>query len=131
MNDQLKPCPACAGNRADHAHSHGGQYSVICPDCYMLGPRHKTVDAANTAWNALPRALVWTTEPPKVEGNYWWTCEEEQIIRGWEPHPAIVHVRTVGGKFHFTFHYGNGPFFHCCDQCRWSGPIPEPQESRP
>ena len=71
MPEVILPCPACGKDRADPAHRHHGQYSVICPDCYMLGPSCGTQQAAIAAWNSLPRALRWTHEPPKVAGWYW------------------------------------------------------------
>lgn len=67
------PCPACE----DHAVQVGVieddrnpcvYFSVMCL-CGVHGPEETTEAKAITAWNSLPRALTWTTEPPRVEGN--------------------------------------------------------------
>lgn len=68
--------------------------------------------------------LVWTKESPKVSGNYWWICGQEQ-----PDEPQMVNVVLSEGRFHFFFHYSEGPFFHECDSCQWAGPIPIPEEN--
>ena len=109
----------------------------------MSGPIDDVMAVAEVAWNSLPRAphitpndadckgcperrpgLAWTKEPPKVSGNYWWICGQEQ-----PDEPQMVNVVLSEGRFHFFFHYSEGPFFHECDSCRWAGPIPGPEES--
>lgn len=69
------------------------------------------------------QGLVWTKESPKVSGNYWWICGQEQ-----PDEPQMVNVVLSEGRFHFFFHYSEGPFFHECDSCQWAGPIPMPEE---
>ncbi len=73
----------------------------------MAGPSRKTVAEAVAAWNALPRALEWTDEPPKVPGWYWYKTSS---------------------------HLGITKFPELCDRTRegwqWAGPIPEPREQK-
>lgn len=58
------PCPHCGSTDV------GVWNFVVCKDCEMRGPRDSDESAAIAAWNALPRALRWTTEPPKVAGLF-------------------------------------------------------------
>lgn len=149
MSEELKPCPnpkcGCKTPRVIKEFSGDTEFFfVVCPDCSMAGPIEAcSRDAAIAAWNSLPRAphitpndadckgcperrpgLAWTKEPPKVSGNYWWICGQEQ-----PDEPQMVNVVLSEGRFHFFFHYSEGPFFHECDSCRWAGPIPGPEES--
>lgn len=95
--------------------------------CSMHGPAKFTEEEAIAAWNALPRSLTWTTEPPKVDGNYWWKCEQEQ-----PDVPQMVNVTMYpDGEYSHHFHYGSGPYFHECDLCQWAGPIPMPKDPTP
>lgn len=75
--------------------------------------------------NALPRALVWTTETPTIEGFYWLQWGDP-IFK-----PRVVEVSIIRNELHALF---------CGNECeeplpisgtRWAGPIPEPQEPRP
>lgn len=73
MPEQLNPCPTikCAGTGTLCRHPYRHYVKIICDVCgvetgYMITPA-----AAIAAWNSMPRALTWTTEPPKVEGWYW------------------------------------------------------------
>ena len=93
---ELKPCPACGSMSVQLMLSYSPWFTtashVLCIDCQMQGPiacSQREEDAidiqdleclaeptgfeitAIAAWNALPRALTWTTEPPKVAGWYW------------------------------------------------------------
>lgn len=73
----LLPCPAC-GHPAGIARANGtGCAFVMCQHvkCAFSGPIKTTSEAAVAAWNALPRALEWTDEPPKVPGWYWFTSK--------------------------------------------------------
>lgn len=63
---ELKPCPACGGT--DLQVDFNGVYErhfVRCynPECHMQGPEVYGREKAAEAWNALPRALVWSSEP--------------------------------------------------------------------
>ncbi len=73
MNEELTllPCPAC-GHPVGIARTNGISAAfVICRHigCALSGPIRKTDEAAVAAWNALPRAMTWTNEPPKVPGG--------------------------------------------------------------
>lgn len=142
MPEELRPCPACGADTIE-AYSIKGTYQAACWNCHMRGPRKVEKSAAIAAWNSLhitphitpndvdckgcperrDRGLVWTKERPKVSGNYWWICGQEQ-----PDEPQMVNVVLSEGRFHFFFHYSEGPFFHECDSCQWAGPIPMPQE---
>ena len=151
MPEELKPCPICGENmnlmvmKNNHPIAADKPYYIQCGNgCLCAGPTASaTADAAIAAWNSLPRAphlthndadckgcperrpgLAWTTEPPTVSGNYWWICGQEQ-----PDEPQMVNVVLSEGRFHFFFHYSEGPFFHECDSCRWAGPIPGPEEA--
>lgn len=80
MPEQLKPCPACQEPSAHggiHENDSNGsvEHFIECWYCDMQGPHCYTEAAAIAAWNSLPRALTWTTEPPKVEhvGKWFWS----------------------------------------------------------
>lgn len=103
------PCPAC-GHPAGIARANGtGCAFVMCQHvkCAFSGPIKTTSEAAVAAWNALPRALEWTDEPPKVPGWYWYKTSS---------------------------HLGITKFPELCDRTRegwqWAGPIPEPREPK-
>ena len=44
-------------------------FRVICNGCGVSGPAGDTRKSAIEAHNAMPRALRWTNEPPKVAGK--------------------------------------------------------------
>ena len=88
----------------------GSELWVACGNmrkCRMAGPSRKTVAEAVAAWNAMPRDLTWTDEPPKVPGWYWYKTSS---------------------------HLGITKFPELCDRTRegwqWAGPIPEPVEPK-
>lgn len=111
---ELKLCPHCLGaNIYVRGHSN---CQVTCRACGMEGPEPGGESAAITAWNALPRALTWTTEPPKVAGWYWFS-----VCKG---HTVCIHVGNDGkaklAKDHFTDAELLGG--------QWAGPITPPRE---
>lgn len=76
------PCPAC-GHPAGIARANGtGCAFVMCQHvkCAFSGPIKTTSEAAVAAWNNLPRALTWTTEPQLGAWN-WWRDEDSRIPR--------------------------------------------------
>lgn len=113
MSEELKPCPACGARQ--NVEIIPGQ--VVCWDCLCHGSsRYRTSDAIKD-WNALPRRLRWTTEPPKKPGWYWWRwCKGAELnplyVRDGliveYPRQSLTHVAGIGGE--------------------WAGPIPEPEE---
>lgn len=107
MSEELKLCPAC-GNlnvvvRIDT------KVAVYCSMCGMYGPCAPINDEKYVIrqWNALPRALVWTDEPPKVQGWYW--CRDEND----KENARIIFPNSRKTKWRDK---------------QWSGPIPAPRE---
>ena len=85
---KLKPCPFCGAQPTLRENIYGsGEYlaSINCPcingdvaESYFLRSgetqkqaTNKSIAAWNTRTEPLPRALTWTTDPPKVAGWYW------------------------------------------------------------
>lgn len=110
MPEKLKPCPACGtpGDTLEVYPVKDGFYQVGCWDCFMRGTRLLSPDKAIKAWNALPRRLRWTKEPPKDPGWYW--------IRDYGKR---LHIVDVGCDM---TEYEPQPYRE------WAGPIPEPEE---
>nr|DAW47894.1 MAG TPA: restriction alleviation protein [Caudoviricetes sp.] len=104
----LLPCPAC------------GAYDVVmrvdtraygfCPACGMCGLCAPNVNAeyAIRQWNALPRALEWTDEPPKVPGWYWYRHNPSRTLGMINVDVEPIEYESLPGQ--------------------WAGPIPEPRE---
>lgn len=122
MPQELKPCPYC-GSAARMVHEEAGDtafYFVGCSDCGMYGPTEAiTPQDAVTAWNALPRALVWTTEPPAFGEWNWWRLGPNDENR---PYCRYVYTdgtidNTMIGRINWQDIGG-----------QWTGPIPAPQE---
>ena len=136
--EQLKPCPACGSASVQLMTSCSPWFTqafhVLCIDCQMQGPiacsqrEEDAIDiqdleclagstgfeaAAIAAWNTIPRALRWTTEPPKVAGWYW--------------------VRQRGEAFDLIQHYNQADIDAGFDNERrlkqWAGPIAPPIEA--
>lgn len=107
----LLQCPAC-GHPAGIARANGtGCAFVMCQHvkCAFSGPIKTTSEAAIAAWNALPRSLAWTNEPPKVPGWYW--------FRNGGAKPVILSI-TLPVKWKAE------------PDDEWAGPIPEPREPK-
>lgn len=111
MPEKLKPCPACGtpGDTLEVYPVKDGFYQVGCWDCFMRGTRLLSPDKAIKAWNALPRRLRWTKEPPKDPGWYW--------IRDYGKR---LHIVDVGCDM---TEYEPQPYRE------WAGPIPEPRNN--
>lgn len=104
MPEKLKPCPACGARR--NVDIIPGQ--VVCWDCLCRGSsRHRTDDAVKQ-WNALPRRLRWTKEPPKDPGWYW--------------------IRDYGKRIHIVDVGCDMTEYEPQPHREWAGPIPEPEE---
>lgn len=75
---ELKPCPICSSLSVglcpgEDEITHEIYNQAFCTSCGVSGPRVFADEiSAIAAWNSLPRALTWTTDPPKVAGWYWW-----------------------------------------------------------
>lgn len=90
MREKLNPCPVCGEEhpvlRVVIPHKGWNAMSAgFCPRCYMSGPVVVGDEEAARVWNAMPRALRWTSKRPETEGWYWW---RESISET----PEIVHV---------------------------------------
>ena len=116
MSIELKPCPWCGAPAerriGDTGPTNAYRKWVECTVCTCRTSVHLTEDAddrpADDAWNALPRALVWTTDPPRESGAYWHkNCLGIRIINLSRP-----NIPKIDGWF-------------------WAGPIPTPQEPAP
>lgn len=105
-------CPHCGTEAVTEEYF--GEYQTGCPHCGANGPYADSIEAAIAAWNALPRALTWTHDPPKVAGWYWFS-----IGKG---HAVCLLVCADGkaklAKDHFTDADMLGG--------EWAGPIPMP-----
>lgn len=112
----LLPCPACNREAVfiDEYMNSAGKVSIIwsveCKKCELVTGRYRTQKQAADAWNALPRALEWTNEPPKVPGWYWHRCEE-----------GVVTMRRVWkGDIETPSKISQ----------QWAGPMLEPREPK-
>ncbi len=114
----LLPCPACKNTNVvlrAYTRAYG-----FCPACGMCGPCAPKVDMeyAVKQWNALPRALTWTTEPPKVPGYYW--CRYKGSGKDtWSP----TYIPACADHTKYTILFKS-------KDVEWAGPIPEPREPK-
>ena len=121
----LLPCPAC-GETADYGPKRpdlegGAWFYIQCinEDCPTFLHEHgirvqvhnedgeAAKQAAIDAWNAMPRAIEWSSEPPKVAGLY--GC----MARCRYPNFFNVTQQMVDEAG--------------WDECLWFGPIPMPK----
>lgn len=128
MSEKLNtlPCPACGAYPDLGGSQDGSELWIACGNlrkCRMAGPSRKTVAEAVAAWNALPRALEWTDEPPKVPGWYWCRDAEREI--------RLCQLENfVGGPRLFICGISKHTFPDELTGIQWAGPIPEPQEPK-
>ena len=91
------------------------EYCITCK-WGVQGPHAETPAAAIAEFNALPRSLRWTHEPPNVAGWYWYSMGKG--------HAVCLLVCADGkaklGKDHFTDAELLGG--------EWAGPIAPPIE---
>lgn len=106
--DESLPSPVCSGRA--WVHYDPTTIRFYCPCCDILGTKKDTIDEARAAWNALPRALECTDEPPKVPGWYWYRHKPSRTI-------AMINVDVE------PIEYESLPG-------QWAGPIPEPREPK-
>ena len=99
----------------------------------MKGPELSGNEAAAEAWNALPRALTWSSEPPKVPGWYFtrrnrpgkplrvmYVKREKKYdhrVKEWRYFMTLANIKSEDGRIIEDL---NQP-----DRL-WAGPIPEP-----
>ena len=118
MPEVILPCPAC-GSKSIEIDWDNGVHFMKCERCGVSGPCFNDEyprEFVADAWNALPRSLRWTHEPPKVAGWYWFS-----IGKG---HAVCLLVCADGkaklAKDHFTDADMLGG--------EWAGPIAPPVE---
>jgi hypothetical protein len=78
----------------------------------MEGPEVCGQNEIVAAWNALPRSLRWTTEPPKVAGGYYTRDIRHKDDAG------IIHISSQQAERLSA----KGP----CEFIQYAGPIPAP-----
>lgn len=136
---KLKPCPHCGST--DLQIDWNGVYErhfVRCYnyDCHIQGPEVYGREAAAEAWNNLPRALKWSSEPPTVHGWYF----TRRKLPG-KP-LRLVYVKR---EKRFDYQGKNPRYFMTMASKKneegyiienldqpdriWAGPIPEPKEA--
>lgn len=109
----LLPCPACGaqvkltgGDSWHNLH----EFWIACKNrecgCCRVGDTVR--DECIKRWNAIPRALEWTDEPPKVPGWYW--CR-----KGTWSHCVVLFQDGEQQKV---------------SGIQWAGPIPDPREPK-
>ena len=119
----LLPCPAC-GEEADifDSFERDGKghvaigWSAYCTRGCLTTSEHGSREKAAASWNALPRVLEWTTEPPKVPGWYWNRSKNY-------PNEACI-IRVSKYRIEQLARMG------CSPNEQWAGPIPEPCEPK-
>ena len=121
MPEVILPCPECGDDECLIVLKQypSEEWSVHC-GCGHIGRFYPTRKKAIDAHNALPRALTWTHEPPKVAGWYW---RKETVA-------DRAHV------FHFTGNWEDyGEHWESDRVCQlplnlngnlWAGPISAP-----
>ncbi|MDY0204809.1 MAG: Lar family restriction alleviation protein [Desulfovibrio desulfuricans] len=142
---ELKPCPFCGAQPTlrENIYYGSGEYlaSINCPcingdvaESYFLRSgetqkqaTNKSIAAWNTRTEPLPRALTWTTEPPKVAGWYW--CRPSTLNM-----PRCVEVYGAWEQLMFGSKRDdyNPQMPVTREGFEWAGPIPmplEPEES--
>lgn len=118
---ELLPCPACSEQSSvsvqetkSHCDADYIQHGVHCLNCsHALGANYDTREDAIAAWNSLPRALTWTTEPPKVTG--WYLSRTS----------GNVSVQFLPEKF---IREKGAHALQILGSDEWAGPIPQPKE---
>lgn len=135
----ISNCPNCGSTSVQLMTSYSPWFTpashVLCIDCQMQGPiacsqlEEDAIDiqdleclaeptgfeiAAIAAWNQLPRALTWTTEPPKVAG---WYLRRHNIAGRWSEADVMNFTRlSVKNSIIRSA------------MIQWAGPIPTPLE---
>ena len=126
MSDtELKPCPKCGSTSVKHFVYDDG-YGVFCRRCQFELYPHKLEKVAAEEWNAMPRPLQWTSEPPTEPGWYWYRLNERDNI-------SITYVDVYGTVI--TYYPNLCPDGWSRQNLKnihgqWAGPIPEPMEAQ-
>lgn len=122
MPEVILPYPACSSlsvglcSGTDEI-THELYNQAFCTSCGVSGPKVFADEiSAIAAWKALPRALRWTHEPPKVAGWYWWRTSKGQNVN-------TIQVWSRSGVLGYCF---DTEFITALDRGEWAGPIPPP-----
>lgn len=115
------PCPLCGRHPEQLESEH-----VVC--CKIV------VDDID-AWNALPRALTWTDDPPKVPGLYWTRKTQDDrpilFIVYERKTPKLDRIKIEARVFFSSTtsrtYKGETPESLGLE---WAGPVPEPREPK-
>ena len=124
MLEKLKPCPVC-GHAPEHPRDFfdcDGEnvFYVGCDneDCPAdIGIIHEDVEEAAHMWNAIPRPLRWTKEPPTEPGFYWYRNEEVEGV--------IQICKSVKGLYIMCHGFSEE---YDIPVGEWAGAIQEPAE---
>ena len=116
MPEVILPCPACGSDvkisGGDEWHNqHSFFIECQCGVCRVGDTvRAECIDR----WNAMPRALRWTHEPPKVAGWYWFSA-----CKG---HAVCILVCADGKAKYAKYNFTDAELLGG----KWAGPIPAP-----
>lgn len=125
MIEALKPCPACG----KPVELEGGQswhdqhcFLIKCYACGCSRVADTEKDEAIRRWNALPRTIRWTKEPPTEPGLYWY--KENENERG-----RIASVYNIGGQWEFDY-LGDDYYYDFPTEGQWAGPLEMPLDDK-
>lgn len=95
MTDALKSCPFCGSDDVEALDMEGKHY-VVCYDCALEGPFHKSRAAVIAAWNtraALAAPAVPPQKPLHIEAlNDAWEDRDRDYVRCFHSFAAGVSV---------------------------------------
>lgn len=127
--NELKPCPYCGETpkRPRDFFGTDGEnlWGVSCENvnCHVdIGVWHEDESEAIHMWNALPRPLRWTKEPPTEPGLYWY--REDENSRG-----RIASVYNIGGQWDFDY-LGDDYYYDFPTGGQWAGPLETPLDDK-
>ena len=86
----------------------------------MIGPKSESRGVAFFEWNALPRPLRWTKEPPTEPGLYWYRNKKVEGV--------IQICESVKGLYVMCHGFGEE---YDIPVGEWAGPIQEPLDTSP
>lgn len=132
MLEKLKPCPVC-GHAPEHPRDffdcdgenvfYVGCDNKECPA--DIGIIHEDVEEAAHIWNALPRPLRWTKEPPTEPGWYFFRGNIPGYHENNSPVYVDVHQNKVVLVRRASWVLSNLIIKY---DIEWAGPIQEPVE---
>ena len=96
---------------------------MACNKCFTSGPIADDAESAKKLWDALPRALPWTNDPPKVAGWYWCRLSRLNMARCVEVYGSEDGLRCGSGD---SWQEPSMPVES--EGFEWAGPIAPPVE---